>query len=150
LVAETTITRRPNNLASNEYAPGPSNARATAFKVDSKIKSESLSVENAAALASKQAASMDSTGVNMPRHNKMAPIKMQANIHRSAKIPRVDDLEKMIVAATDTRKSSSATPGRLSGNMAKSRCTAADYGSENVARHTKEGYPPVTPLRGSA
>ena len=112
-----TTRRRPNNLESSEYAPGPSSDSAQAWTASS--------AQNAgSALRSGQMQASASTpargainGVSRPRQMRMPAAKRIAS--------GVSTTRKSATASAQ-RSSNSAAPGAPAGNVVNSFCTRMD------------------------
>jgi len=120
----TTTTRRPNNRASIEYAPGPSRASAAEFK-----KREAKSRTSTWTLAPKRLTSAYTHATNerygvsnpMARHKTItkAPTKRGWTEDISVRFATINTK----VAATEIRSTNRPMPGPPGGNIENSRCT---------------------------
>ena len=107
----TTVTRRPNSLASNEYAPGPSNATATESNME---KTKIKLLEGGPTTRPATAAAR----VTTDKYGVKKPITRDADTNKAtAKSSGVEVTRGRFaafirkVAATEILNSSNATPG---------------------------------------
>ena len=116
-----TITRCPNNLASNEYAPGPRSASAAASKMwNTLIRLPAWGPISRLATADTHAI-IDRNGVKKPtaRDINKAPAKSRWIEDTPDRVAAF--IKK--IAATEARRSNNARPGAPRGNMENNRCT---------------------------
>ena len=120
---ETTVTRRPNNLASTEYAPGPRSASAAASNIR-KTQMKLPELKPISRLATPAAhAITDIKGVRNPTTSKIEINSTPAKSRGAEDTPNLFAKFMSKVAATEVLRRNSAKPGPPSGNIAKSRCT---------------------------
>src|SRR5258708_16589883 len=122
-----TISRRPNSRASSEYAPGPRNVIAAAFRLDKLINRQSAWPEVNKLASSNAQAATDTIGVRSPRpKSRLCTTEARSITGVKDELGQWEPVSRMD-AAREILRISNATPGAPVGNIEKRRNTLSNY-----------------------